>query len=175
MVGFLIVGFLAVSGRGKIVGKWLAAGVLYMGVIGAFSTVYLSPVYASIDFFSEWYMASNLIAHSVLLLGCIYLVTGGFVKIKFSNILPLFLLGCIYLLIGGLNTLFFMMLKLDYAGINPMYFFKPFGDIPHLLGLTLFAIALAVTFVFTLLYEFLFIKPASRFYKNPTKDYWLYQ
>jgi hypothetical protein len=175
MVGFLIVGFMAVSGRGGAAGKWLAVGVAYIGFVGAFSTVYLSPRYAAVDFFSGWYLASNLFAHSILLLGCVYLVTGGFIKVKFSNTLPTLLVGAIYYALGCVEILIFMALQMDYKYINPMYFFEPFGNIYPFFGIVLFAVAMGVTVAFTLFFEFCFVKKQSRFYKNWNKDYWLYQ
>jgi hypothetical protein len=175
MLGLLIVGIMAVHGRGGIIGKWLAVGVAYIGFIGAFATIYLSPRYAAIDFFTDWYMATNLFAHSILLLGCIYLITGGFIEIKVCNILPVLALGLLYILIGGIGILLCLMFRLDLHSANPMYFFEPFGGIYPLYGMLLYAIAAAFTVAVSGFYEFVFLKPSRRFYKNWTKDYWLKQ
>jgi hypothetical protein len=176
MLAMLIVGVMAVRGRYNAFARWAAAGVAYIGFIGAFPTVYLSPVYAGhIDFFVNWYMTANLFAHSVLMLGCFYLITGGFVKVKVANALPVLILGAAYYIIGGLDILLLLLFREDFVAHNPMYFFRPFGDAWMFYGYVLWAVAVAFTCVITLFYELVFIKPKDRFYKNWNKNYWLKQ
>lgn len=176
MLALLVVGIMAVRGSYNMFARYVAAGVVYIGFVGAFSTVYLAPVYADhIDFFVNWYMTANLFAHSVLLLGCFYLVTGGFIKVKVSNILPASLLGASYHVIGGIDILLFLLAGVDFVAYNPMYFFRPFGDAWLFYGYVLWPVAVAFTFAVTLVYEFIFVKPKDRFYKNWNKNYWLKQ
>ncbi|MDR1917982.1 MAG: hypothetical protein LBQ05_03270, partial [Christensenellaceae bacterium] len=173
---FLIVGFMAVRGRGGVVGKWLATGVAYIGFVGAFLTIYLSPWYApTINFFANWYIATNLLAHSLLLLGCLYLFIGKFVVIKVSNFLPILAVGAVFSAIGGLGVSLCLLFQWDLTQVNPMYIFQPFGDIYPLYGYVLFPLTAVAVVVWTLFYEFCFVKTEHRFYKNWTKDYWLYK
>jgi hypothetical protein len=174
MLAFLIVGFMAASGRGGVFGKWLAAGTAYIGFFGAVVTVYLSLL-APGDFFKGWFNTANMVSHSLLLLGCLYLFTGDFVRIKFSNVLPVtaFGLGCAG--IGGVGVFFeYFVYKFDEPE-NPMYMLRPMLDIEPFNGWVILGMAVGITALFTLVYEFCFVESKNRFYKNWTKDYWLCQ
>ena len=176
MWGMLVIGFMAVRGWGNVFGHYLAVGVAYIGFVGAFSTVYLSTIFGTdVNFFADWYMTANLISHSLLLLGCLYIVMADFIKIKVSNVFPVFLLGAVYHMIGGINILFFWAVGTDFVAVNPMYIFAPFGGVWLFYGYVLWAVATVFTLIVAIIYEFAAVKPQDRFYKNWTKDYWLKQ
>jgi hypothetical protein len=172
MWALLLVGITAVLGRGTAFFKWLAVGTAYIGFFGAVITVYVSVVMPDIDLFVNWFWTANVISHSLLLLGCLYLFTGRFIKIRVANTLCVAALGLCYAVIGGvdifINT---YVLKLD--GLNPMYMQAPMRGIAPFNGWVILALAVAVTLIFAVLYELCFVKPEDRFYKNwRNKSYW---
>jgi hypothetical protein len=175
MLAFLIVGFMAATGRGGYFGKWLAAGTAYVGFFGAVTTVYLSLFRTDVDFFADWFWTANMISHSLLLLGCVYLFTGSFIKIKCSNILPVIAFGLGCAAIGGVGIFFEYFVFKAEEPENPMYMLRPIFGVEPFNGWVILGTAVGITLVFTLFYEFCFVKSRHRFYKNWTKDYWLCQ
>jgi hypothetical protein len=85
------------------------------------------------------------------------------------------LFSILCLAIGGLDILFYWILGGSYIAANPMFILKPAGGVAPLYGPVIFAMATVLSSTLLIIYEFIFRKPAERFYKNWTKDYWLNQ
>jgi hypothetical protein len=161
MWALMIVGFMAVTGRNNWFARWLAAAVAYVGLVGAVVTVVGS------NFYNDWFVVKNLISHTILQLGCLYLFTGGFVKIRINNAIPVLAFAVVCAAIGGLDIPIAILLGIENA--NPMYILEPIRGIYPLYGIVMFGICFVAGLVFAGIWEFRVCPKQERFYR---KDYW---
>ncbi|MDR0384347.1 MAG: hypothetical protein LBH47_03440 [Christensenellaceae bacterium] len=160
----LIVGIMALLNRFGKVFNWLAAGTAYIGIIGALVTILGEPYLDSQEAWGSWYLIKSAVSHTILLLGCVYILAGKFVKIRVHGVIPTFVLGLVYGVIGFIDILIFAAIDHD---TNPMYIKEPIkSGMEPLYGWMLLIISVVIVFIFTSVWELCFYKKDERFYKN---------
>ena len=143
--------------------KYLSEATFYLGVTGGIIGIVFNENYASNPNLADWDILKGLLSHSTLLLGCIYLLTGKFIRIRVDNVLSVTFLLLFLLLDGGivigLHSLF---------GLNPpncMYLLEnPFPALTWFNTWLIGALAFFVCFIFTAVYEQIALKKEERWY-----------
>ena len=134
----------------------------WAGIICAtFGTVLNTNYYANPDL-NDWFVLKGMLSHSTLLLGCIYMLVGRFMKLRMFNIvsacfgLALFILDGVFANwlysvceLGEVNAMFLL-----YSPIESMPWLSPF--IMGLMGITFMFIVISI-------YE-LFLPKEQRWY-----------
>ncbi len=146
--------------------KIFATFTAYGGVFGALITLFVTPPGVS-----NWFNFQSALSHSCMLVGCLWLFVGGYVKISVYNIVPysLGLLSCG--VVGGVVELIF------YLGGRPspnaMYLVHGPNELPEFQWWMFALCMLLLIFIFTMIWEFFKRKKEDRWYKN-TSDLNLY-
>lgn len=136
--------------RDGVVFKLLSEFCFWGGIICATFGILLNTNYADNPNLSDWFILKGLLSHSTLLLGCIYLRVGGFVKLRMSNMYSA-VSGLLLFIADG----FFANWLYGVCGlpeVNAMFLlYSPYPQLPWLsawtmglMGLTLLFIALSL-------------------------------
>lgn len=102
----LIIVSLLKNKQGKLF-YYLATFVAYAGTFGALITLFECHYFAGPNPDLSFGNFKSMISHSTMMVGCLYLFVGGYVKIRVSNLIPycVGLVGCLVLGIA-VNSLF---------------------------------------------------------------------
>lgn len=146
--------------------KIFATFVAYGGTFGALITLFATP-----PGFHDWYECQSAFSHTCLLIGCLWLFVGGYVKISVYNLAPygLGLLSCGA--VGGVVELIFFLGGLPSP--NAMYLVHGPDELPVFKWWMFVICMLAIIFAFTALFEQFTRKPEDRWYKT-AKDLEMY-
>lgn len=143
--------------------SFIAEFTFYLGVVGGIVGLLFNEIYANNPNLALWHTLKGLLSHSVMLFGCVYLLSGGYIKIRVKNTISVFL-GLIFLLVdGGIIIGLYKAFKLDPP--NCMYLLKnPFPQVSWFNTYLIGAIALLVTFLITAFVEWLSLPKEDRWY-----------
>ena len=143
--------------------KFLAVVTFYLGIFGGILGIVINEIYMNNPNLLEWGVLKGLLSHTTMLFGCVYVVVGGFLKPRVSNIIYV-LFGLIMLIVdGGLMILLHVIFKLDPP--NAMYLLeRPFEAIPWLNVITIGILALLIIFTALAIYEWIAFKKEDRWY-----------
>ncbi len=128
-------------------------GGLVCGSIG----ILLNENYASTPSLLDWSVLKGLLSHSTLLLGCIYMRVGGFMKIRVFNVVSV-AAGLMLFLVDGMfaNWLYKVC---GLPEVNAMYLlYSPYPSMPWLSPLLMGVVGVSLLFVGLALYELTFPK-----------------
>ena len=164
---FLIVAFIK-NKEGKVF-KNLALFTAYAGIIGAIVSLIYPQYYLDSQNMFQWGTFKSLLSHSTLLVGCLYLFTGGFVKIRVFSSLAVTgagLIGCG--IIGAfLNWLF---VTCGLSSPNSMYLTAPAIDgEPALMGWWIALMIMALVFIISVIIEYFTVPKGKRWYNKMGK------
>ncbi len=146
--------------------KCISTFVAYGGVIGSLVTLFVTP-----PGFNNWATLQSAFSHSCMLVGCLWLFVGGYVKINVYNLVPysIGLLSCG--VVDGLVELIFYLGGLPSP--NAMYLVHGPVELPAFKW-WLFVICMPVLiFAFTSLYEY-FTRPKGKRWYKTYNDLYLY-
>ena len=146
--------------------KNMATFVAYGGCFGAIITVFFTD-----PGFKEWSNFQSALSHSFLLMGCLFLFVGGYVKINVYNLVPYTfgLLSCG--VVGGIVELIFYLGGLPSP--NAMYLVHGPHELP-VFKWWMFALSmLTLIFIFTSLWEHFTKKKEERWFKSIKDLAWL--
>lgn len=146
--------------------NWLATFVAYGGVFGSLITLFVTP-----PDFSSFESVKSALSHTFMLIGCLYLFVGGYVKVNVFNLIPYFggLVSCA--VVGGVVELIFMLCGLPSP--NAMYLRDGPWELPEFKCWMFALVMLTMIFIFTMLWENFSKKKEERWFKN-TNDLGLY-
>lgn len=146
--------------------KNMATFVAYGGTFGALITLFVTP-----PGFNDWMTLQAAFSHSCMLVGCLWLFVGGYVKINVYNLVPytLGLLTCG--VVGGIVELIFFLGGLPSP--NAMYLVHGPVELPEFQWWMFALVMLVIIFAFTSLWEYFTRKKEDRWYKT-YKDLYLY-
>jgi hypothetical protein len=140
---------------------FLAEFTFYLGVVGGILGIVLNENYAGTPDLTNFEILKGLLSHTLLIIGCFYLFSGGFIKIRVKNVLSVFV-GMLVLLADGylINWLFSIF---SLPEVNSMYLLHvPFPELPWLNTFSIGAMGLGLVFLITAFYELLFLKKGER-------------
>ncbi len=142
---------------------------LYLGTVGGIIGIAANMNYASTPDLGNWSILAGLLSHSVMLLGCFWLLAGGYVRIRVRNTLSVIIGMSLMLLDGFVIIQIFRAAKLDPP--NSMFLLgAPLEGFEWLDTATIGVLAVTVTFLFTLAYEALALPAEERtFSKKKSK------
>ena len=146
--------------------KCMSTFVAYGGTFGALITLFVTP-----PGFSSWMTLQAAFSHSCMLVGCLWLFVGGYVKISVYNLVPysMGLLSCG--VVGGLVELIFYLGGLPSP--NAMYLVHGPNELPAFKWWMFVICMLALIFAFTSLWEY-FTKPKEKRWYKTHEDLYLY-
>lgn len=143
--------------------KVLAEITFYLGIIGGVVGIVFNEIYGNNPTLADWGVLKGLLSHSSMLIGCIYLLVGGFIKIRVSNIISVILGGLLLLVDGGLVIGLFTLCKMDSP--NCMYLLEnPFPQVAWLNTYLIGVLVAVLIFAFTVVYEQIALKKEDRWY-----------
>ncbi len=134
--------------------KLVSEFAFYMGVIGGVVGIAFNEIYSGNPNLADWDVLKGMLSHGTMLVACIYLLVGGYVKIRVHNLVSIFCGLLLMVADGGL-----MILLYTLAGETPpnaMFLLSPpLAAMPWLntwlLGLFAFLLAAAFCFLFELI------------------------
>ena len=146
--------------------KGMATFVAYGGTFGALITLFVTP-----PGFVSWGSLQSAFSHTCLLIGCLWLFVGGYVKINVFNLAPysIGLLSCG--VVGGVVELIYFLCGLESP--NAMYLVHGPYELPEFQWWMFVICMLAIIFVFTSIWEYFTRKKEDRWYCN-YKDIYIY-
>lgn len=142
---------------------YLATFTAYAGVLGGLITVFESHYFSGSNV--TWSDIKSMLSHSTMVVGCLYLFVGGFVKIRVSNLIPfsLGLLGCGILGVG-INTLF---VACGLQNPNSMYLVESaLPSVPLFTAYFFASVFVVLIFTFTAIWEMVAYKKGERWYNK---------
>lgn len=133
------------------------------GTVCGFIGILLNENYDSTPSLLDYDVLKGLLSHSTMLIGCIYLLVSGIVKIRVKNVFSV-VAGLLLFVVDGaiINTLY-AIFKLDPC--NSMYLLEaPFPDIPWLITPVMGLAGVVLVFICTALYEKFSLPKEERWY-----------
>jgi len=145
--------------------KVLAEITFYLGLVGGVCGIAFNEIYSNNPTFADWDVLNGLLSHVTLLLGCIYLLIGGYIKIRVSNVISI-CIGLLLLFIDGL--LMIGLYKLfNQDPVNCMFLLEPpLPSVPFLNTYVIGLIAIILFFTITAIYEQIALKKEERWYSK---------
>ncbi len=150
--------------NGKIF-KFLSVITFYLGTIGGIIGIVFNEIYIATPDLRVWDVLNGLLSHSTMMFGCIYLLVGGYFKIRVDNVINV-VLGLLILLVdGGIVILLHVIFGLEPP--NSMYLLeRPFENLIWLNVITIGLMAVVLIFTLTVIYEQFALKKEERWYSR---------
>ena len=132
----------------------------YLSLVGGIIGIAANVNYANNPDLTDWDIFAGLLSHSILLLGCIWLLVGGFIRIRVRNTLSVIIGLAVMLLDGVLIIAIFRCAGLEPP--NSMFLLGvPFEEIKWMNTAVIGVLSVAIMLIFTFVYE-LAALPADR-------------
>ncbi|MBQ8545977.1 MAG: hypothetical protein IJ437_03440 [Clostridia bacterium] len=148
----------------KLVSHFLALGGIVCGAVG----ILLNEAYDR-NGLTDFDTVKGLLSHSTMLVGCIYIMVGKYVKIRVHSVFGV-ACGLLILLVDGavvnaLNKIF------DMPSVNSMYLEgAPFDNMPYLNTITIGIVGIVATFLIGVIVEFFSLEKNDRWYSKIRKN-----
>lgn len=140
--------------------RYFAIVTGYAGVFGSLISLFYPAYYLGAASIFEWGVFKSMLSHSTMLIGCAWLLVGGFAPIRKDNALVYFvgLLG--FGLIGLIVNESFHLAGLGDP--NAMYLsHPPLAEAPFLSAYTISALMVLLIYIFTVVYQTFVEKSSS--------------
>ena len=135
----------------------LAEATFWIGIVCGTIGILLNENYSNTPTLADWSIFKGLLSHSTLLLGCIYLVVGKFIKIRVLNVVSSAIGLLIFIIDGLFANWLYAVCGLDE--VNAMYLLRsPFESMPWLSPILMGFAGLSLLFLGLSLYELSFNK-----------------
>ena len=146
----------------------IAEFTFYLGIVGAVVGIMLNEIYANNPTLADWGVLKGLLSHSTMLVGCVYLLVGGYIKIRVKNTISV-LFGLLFLLVdGGIIIGLYKMFKLTPP--NCMYLLSnPVPNLPWLNTFVIGIIGLLIVFLIGVIVEQIALPKQDRWYSKLKK------
>ena len=148
----------------------LAEYTFWGGTVCGFIGILLNENYDSTPSLLDYEVLKGLLSHSTMLIGCIYLLVSGIVKIRVRNIISV-VAGLLLFVVDGaiINTLYAIF---DLDPCNSMYLLEaPFPDIPWLITPVMGLAGVLFAFAVTATYEYFALPKEERWYSLLSKKF----
>lgn len=145
--------------------NYVAEFTFYLGIAGAIVGVMLNEIYASNPNLASWSVFKGLLSHSVMLIGCIYLLTGKYIQIRVRNTISL-VFGLLFLLLDG-GIIIGIYRAFNLSPPNCMYLLEnPFPNISWFNTYIIGVLAIVIVFVLTAIVEQIALPKEERWYSK---------
>lgn len=143
--------------------RLFSEGLFWVGTVCGFIGILLNENFGNNPTLADWDILKGLLSHSTMIFGTIYLLVGGFVKIRVFNVLSTTCVLLLFIvdgvLINGLYKAF------NLSAPNSMYLQQaPFPAMPWLNTWTIGVTAIALVFAITALHELITLPKKERWY-----------
>lgn len=145
----------------------LAEFCFWSGIICGSIGIILNENYANTPSLADWGVLKGLLSHSTLIIGCIYMRVGGFIKIRVFNVLSVAAGLCVFLADGIFANWLYKVCGLPE--VNAMYLlYSPYPSVPWLSPMLMGVVACTILFIVLALYELHF--PEEERWYNKAKE-----
>lgn len=149
--------------------KTLAIITFYLGSLGGIIGIVFNLNYAYNPNLLDWHILNGLLSHVTLMFGCIYILVGGYIKIRVSNIFAM-LIGEAIMIVNGYSIIFLFDI-FNVPPVNCMFLlYPPIESAPWLNAYLIGLFSTIILFVFTVIYEQIAVKRGERWY-NKLKEW----
>lgn len=143
--------------------KLLAEATFYIGIVGGTIGIMFNENYFNNPNLAEWGVLKGMLSHSTMLLGCIYLKVGDFIKIRVSNLYGILTGLCILIVDGFLVISIFRLFDMEPP--NAMYLLEnPFPSIPWINTWAIGILGIVIGFIITSVYELMCLEKKEHWY-----------
>ena len=167
---FLVVAAFTKNINGKFF-KCLAEATFYLGLVGGVVGIVINENYISNPNLADWDILKGLLSHSTMIVGCVYLLVGGFIKIRVDNLISVVGMLLFLILDGGIVIGLHKAFNLDPP--NCMYLLEnPLPQLPWFNTWLIGVLGIVLCFAVTAIYEQIALEKEERWYsklKNYTK------
>lgn len=147
----------------------IAEFTFYLGIVGGVFGIMFNEIYANNPTFSDWHVLHGLISHVTLLLGCVWILIGGYIKIRVFNVISA-AAGLLLLFVDGWALIGLYKL-FGLTPVNCMFLLEPpLASVPFLNTYVIGVLAIILVFSVTSVYEYFALKKEDRWY-NKLKNY----
>ena len=140
----------------------VACLLAFGGTIGCLSTIIYADSLVADPLMLEWATWKSLLSHSVMLIGCLYMFVGKYVKIRVMNAVHLAIGGGVTAVLGLVINSFYV--AFGQPNPNSMYWVQPLADVPGLIAPTILAVATLLVFGIGAIYEWIKVPKGERWY-----------
>ena len=161
---WLLVACAFVKRKGGTAYRMLTEFTFWAGTVCGSIGILLNENYDSNPTLLDYDVLKGLLSHSTMIIGCIYLVASGIVKIRVRNVISVVAGLLLFLADGAIVNTLYAVFKLDPC--NSMYLLEaPFSNIPWLITPVMGLMGVALAFILTALYEQIFLPREERWYR----------
>lgn len=141
----------------------LADITFYLGIIGGVIGIVFNEIYGNTGTLADYDTLKGLLSHCTLIFGSIYLLVGGYIKIRVSNTISAFI-GAVLLFVDG----WFIIGIYTLCGLEPpntMYLLEsPFAGMEWFNSTVIGLAVILLVFAITAIYEQIALKKEDRWY-----------
>lgn len=144
----------------------IAQFTFYLGVVGGIVGIVFNEIYSLNPNLLDWNTLKGLVSHVTMLFGCIYLLTGKYIRIRVIENMISLVSGLILLVLDGLFVIgLYRIFNLDPP--NTMYLLEaPFQALPWINTYVIGIAAVVVLFIITATYEQIALPKEERWYNK---------
>ncbi len=163
----LIYAFL--TDKNRTVPRMIGEFTFYLGLVGGLIGIVFNVNYANTPDLRDWDIFAGLLSHSVMLLGILWLLVGGYIRIRVRNTLSVVAGMAVMLLDGVLIILIFRLAGQEPP--NSMFLLGvPFEGIKWLNTVTIGVLSVVIAFAFTFVYEMIALPKEQRTFSKKDKN-----
>ncbi len=160
--------------RESVVYRILVEATFYLGIVGGAIGIILNERYGRVPDLADWETLKGLLSHSTMIFGCLYLLVGGYLKIRVFNTLSVFTGLCFFLIDGGLIIGLYRLCRMDPP--NTMFLLEPpLPACPWFNTLFMGLLGTLLVFALTALYERCALPREDRWYVQVKNWRWPWQ
>ena len=162
---WLLIACSFIKNKKSIIFKLISEFTFWGGVVCGSIGIIINENFGANPTLADYDVLKGMLSHSTMVLGCIYLLVSGMVKIRVSNVISV-IAGLSFFVIDGaiINTLYLISGR---GECNSMYLQElPFPDMPWLNTLTMGIMGVAVAFIATAIYEQVALPCEERWYSK---------
>ena len=143
--------------------KIIAEFTFYLGLLGGILGIAFNEVYDGNPTLADWGSLHGLLSHVTLLLGCIWTLVGGYIKIRVNNLISI-ACGLLLLFVDGWFLIGLYRL-FNLEPVNCMFLLEPpLASAPFLNTYVIGVLAIVLVFIITAIYEQIALPKEERWY-----------